>query len=86
MFETCNSLTELNAERIKLTSQGVPLIELNNAYNKKRQEILSKRKPFVELKKLIPAPYSPTQFSGVPVAGYSKVPGCIRITKQGFLI
>lgn len=86
MFEDCKSLGELNAARIKLSSEGVPLVELNNAYNKRRQELLKSRKPYVELTKLIPAAFQPTQYSGVPVAGYSPKAGTIMLTEKGFLI
>lgn len=86
MFENCSTLGELNAERIKLSSEGHPLVELNNAYNKRRQEILSSRKPYVELRKIVPAAFTPTQYSGIPVAGYNSKAGTITLTPKGFLI
>lgn len=86
MFETCTNLSELNAERIRLTTEGVPLVEVNNAYNEKRQKILTSRKPYVELRKLVPKAYTTKQYSGMPIAGKSDKVGSLILTSKGFLI
>lgn len=85
MFEECNTLAELNAARIKASSEGIDLIELNNAYNARRQEILTARKPYVQLKPIVVAPKEVIQYCGVPVVGRTQVAGCIQLTDKGFL-
>ena len=85
MFKDCNTLAELNAKRIQATSEGTDLVEINNAYNARRCEILSKRKPFVVLKPISVEPREVSQYCGVPVAGRSKEVGCISLTAKGFL-
>ena len=49
MFDDCTSLAELNAARIKAVNSGKDLITVNNAYNKRRQEIMSQRNDFKKL-------------------------------------
>lgn len=85
MFEECNNLAELNAARIKAANESTDLVALNNAYNKRRQEILSEKKNYVQLK---PIPFKTRevlQYCGIPVAGRSPEPGTIVLTEKGFL-
>lgn len=85
MFENCKTLAELNAERIKATSNGEDLIAVNNDYNKRRQEILNTHKPFVELTPIHVEPREVKKYCGVPVCGRTSVKGCIQLTATGFL-
>lgn len=85
MFKDCNTLAELNAKRIQATSEGVDLIEVNNAYNTRRCEILSTRKPFVVLKPIIVEPRTVQQYCGIPIVGRATEVGCISLTEKGFL-
>ena len=50
MFDNCNSLAELNAARISATSSdNADIVSINNAYNKRRKEILAAKATFVRL-------------------------------------
>jgi hypothetical protein len=84
MFSHCNSLAELNAERIKL-SATVPIVELNNAYNQRRQEVLNASTSFKRVHPITVIPEPVTKYAGIPIAGRSPVPGCIKLTEGGFL-
>lgn len=95
MFSSCNNLTELNSTRSKLISElaakhgnlTAMTQEINNAYNARRQEILSTKitpyKPFVSTR--YPR-QERVQYSSVPIRGVSTKPGTIEMTRQGFLI
>lgn len=85
MFKECKTLAELNAKRIQATTQGIDLVEVNNAYNIRRQEILTARKPFVQVIPIVVKPKEAQQFCGVPVVGRTNKVGCIELTDKGFL-
>ena len=85
MFDDCKTLAELNAARIKATTGDCDLVAINNEYNKRRQEILTTRKPFVELTPIIVKPREVVQYCGIPVAGRSEQIGTIQLTNVGFL-
>lgn len=84
MFRHCNTLAELNAERIKL-SKTIPIVELNNAYNARRNEVLNSTASYKRVMPTILTPKVPVQYAGVPVAGRSDKPGSIILTEGGFL-
>lgn len=85
MFKSCKSLLELNAERGRLVTEGVDITTINNAYNARRQELLSQRKPFTEVKPIKILPREVQQFMGIPIAGKSPISGVITLTENGFL-
>jgi len=85
MFNECNTLAELNAARIKATEESSDLILINNEYNRRRQEILTTRKPFVQLNKIVVKPKEVQQYCGIPISGRSKQTACIELTSKGFL-
>ena len=85
MFEECKTLMELNAARIKASSDGIDLTTVNNCYNQRRQEILSAKKPYVELQPIVVKARDIQKYCGIPIAGRSKVEGCIQLTPAGFL-
>lgn len=41
MFENCTTLEQLNAKRRELVQSGTPVTEVNAAYNKARQQLMS---------------------------------------------
>lgn len=84
MFENCATLSQLNAERIQL-GNSVDLVTLNNAYNKRRQEIVASRKNTIVLTPVVVKPRAVQQYVGVPVIGKSTKPFTIELTSQGFL-
>lgn len=85
MFENCNTLVELNIARSKLTVSDESIVEVNNAYNKRRREILAKPKNYKQIS-LIPLQVSePQMFVGIPYAGESPKAGYISLTEKGFL-
>lgn len=86
MFENCNSLADLNAERVKLSSQpGCDLVSINNAYNQKRKDIIAGHKPYLTLEPVVVSAREVVQMAGIPVVGRSTVPGVIEMTNAGFL-
>lgn len=85
MFDDCTSLAELNAARIKAVNSGKDLITVNNAYNKRRQEIMSQRNDFKKLQPIFIKARTVTMFQGVPVCGRSTEPNTIVLTQGGFL-
>lgn len=84
MFENCTSLSELNAERIKLSS-STNIVELNNAYNEARAKIINSRNHYVKLNPILPKLEPVTKYCGVPVVGRSTEEGFIMLTEKGFL-
>lgn len=84
MFETCMTLAELNAERIKL-SASTDLVVLNNAYNARRNEILQKRSNFTRVDFIKCSARPVIKYCGVPVYGPTDEPGVIKLTEKGFL-
>ena len=84
MFENCDTLAALNAERVRL-SATMDLAELNNAYKKHREEIQQQRANYTRVKfyKCVANPV--VKYCGVPVCGRSDTPGVIKLTQEGFL-
>lgn len=86
MFENCTTLAELNAARIKATTEpDADLITINNFYNERRQELLASRAKYKKLTRITAKPVQPIQYCGVPVVGRSSKKGCIQLTPKGFL-
>lgn len=84
MFDDCTTLQELNVRRIQL-SQTNDITEVNNAYNKRRVEILQSRVNFTKVNPVYVEIPTPIKYSGIPIAGRSDEVGTIKITKAGFL-
>lgn len=84
MFEHCTTLAELNAERIKL-SKTVPIVELNNAYNARRMEVLNSSSSFKRVSPIRVVADEAVRYAGIPIAGRSTTPGRITLTTGGFL-
>ena len=83
MFETCNTIAELNAARVQASATN-DLVEVNNAYNKRRQEIINSRPSFVRCKKLTGKPRPVQRCCYIPVIGRSDTPNTIVLTEKGF--
>lgn len=84
MFENCTTLSQLNAERVRL-SQSHDIVEVNNAYNAKRTKILSSRVNYNKLTPVFVTVEPLIKYSGIPVAGRSTEPNTIKLTQKGFL-
>ena len=84
MFEGCTTLSQLNAERVRL-SQTENLVDVNNAYNAKRTEILSARLNFNKLTPVFVTIEEAVKYSGIPVAGRSSKNNTIELTPSGFM-
>ena len=85
MFESCETLADLNAERAKMClAENVNIIQLNNEYNSARSRIISERNQFIKLTPIYPSYEPAQQFSGIPIAGRSTDLNCIQLTPQGF--
>lgn len=86
MFKECNTLAELNAARIKAVSSGIDIMEVNNAYNARRFEILNQRKSFTMIQfKPVPNP-EPVQYKTLPIAGLSPELGVLMYKEEGFYV
>ena len=83
MFENCMNLSQLNAERVRL-SQTENIVEVNNAYNARRSEILSARSNFTKLSPVFVTVDEAVKYSGIPIAGRSSKPNTIELTPAGF--
>ncbi len=84
MFEDCNSLGELNAKRIQLAATG-NLVDVNNAYNKRRQELVAARNQFKKISPIFVQPRPVQQIMGIPIAGRSKELNTTQLSAEGFL-
>lgn len=85
MFEHCETLSQLNSERIRL-SQTHSLVEVNNAYNVRRAEILqAKQTEFIKLTPVFVTLPQPVKYMGIPIAGRAQKPNTISLTPKGFL-
>ena len=85
MFESCETLADLNAERAKMClAENVNIVQLNNEYNSARLRIISERNQFIKLTPIYPSYEPAQQFSGIPIAGRSTDLNCIQLTPQGF--
>lgn len=84
MFETCNSLTDLNKMKIATIQGGADVVTVNNAYNKRRLELLKGSKTHIaEIKKTIVKPKEVKLIAGIPIAGRSNEPNVIKVTRDG---
>ena len=85
MFESCETLADLKAERAKIwLAENVDIVKLNNEYNLARSRIISERNQFIKLTPIYPSFEPVQQFSGIPIAGRSTDLNCIQLTPQGF--
>lgn len=82
MFSHCNTLAELNAARVKAASSA-PLVEVNNAYNKRRMELVNTATSFKKVE-TVPLVAAETELiSYIPYMGQPSVPGRIEWTDNG---
>lgn len=85
MFESANSLQELNQARIKAVQSGIDRIQINIAYNAKKKELLSKQIPFKKIPIYRPTHVDVTPIIYLPFAGKSQKKNTIELTEGGFL-
>lgn len=83
MFKDCNTLAELNAARTQAV-QTHPVIEVNNAYNQRRQEILSARRNYTKINPVFVSIPESVQYCGIPIAGRCQQVNTIQLTQKGF--
>ena len=86
MFENCGSLAELNAARIKAVSDGTPLVDVNNAYNARRHEILTSVRTYKTIQFTRIEKPKVQRIATLPIAGLSQEKGTISFTERGFLV
>ena len=84
MFEECTTLAQLNAARAQAV-QSENQVEVNNAYNKRRKEIIATHAVYTQLTPIEARVSDMPVMSCVPLAGRSKERGCIALTDRGFL-
>lgn len=85
MFENCKTLQELTAERNRLASANVNLVDVNNEYNKRRTEIINNKGSYLKLEPITLEPIEVKQFCGFPLIGRASNYGSIEITEKGIL-
>lgn len=86
LFETCTTLGELNAARIKAVNDGGDIVEVNNAYNAAKTKMLESTRSFgIKLTPIVVKPREVVQYCGIRVCGRSDEVGVIKLTKNGFL-
>lgn len=87
MFREVRTLRDLNAARIRLSSEeGADLMAINNAYNEARQRIMTERKPYNILTPVIVKARDCAVHRSIPIAGPCPVPGTIQLTQKGFMV
>ncbi len=87
MFDNCTTLAELNASRIQAVQAGGNIVDINNAFNARRKDIINKESnngSYTKLKVIKVTPDETVNYCGVPVAGRSSKIGVIQFTPQGF--
>ena len=84
MFEECTTLAQLNAARVQAI-QTANQVEVNNAYNKRRAEIIATKTVYTQLTPIEARKVEMPIMSCVPLIGRSKERGCITLTEKGFL-
>ena len=84
MFEECTTLAQLNAARVQAI-QSANQVEVNNAYNKRRAEIIATKTVYTQLTPIEAHKVEMPVMSCVPLIGRSKERGCIALTEKGFL-
>lgn len=84
MFEECKTLAQLNAARVQAVQTG-DQVTINNAYNKRRKEIIEAHATYVQLTPIEPRIEEMPVMSCVPLIGRSTERGCIVLTEKGFL-
>lgn len=57
MFESCKDLASLNEERIRAIRSGVPSVQVNKEYTRRKQELLSSQSESYKRVPFFPAPY-----------------------------
>ena len=84
MFEECKTLTELNAARVKKCSEGVPIVEVNNAYNARKKELLSSNINYKTISTIkLQMKTDEACYATLVYAGEALQPGTISITPKG---
>lgn len=84
MFENCMSLKELNMARVQACSSGVPIVEVNNAYNNRKKELLASNVVFTQVNVIPVKITKPDCYTATLVyRGQSRRLGVIDITKDG---
>lgn len=83
MFKDCKSLAELNAERIQLLQKdGVDPLEINNAYNARKLQLLSESEltnRFARVNPIILEAEPVQEYSSIPFVGDPLRGGCISL-------
>lgn len=84
MFENCMSLKELNMARVQACAEGTPIVEVNNAYNQRKKELMASSVSFTRVNTVPVTINKPEGYIATLVyRGQSTKPGVIEITKEG---
>lgn len=86
MFETCSTLSDLNEERQRLARSGVPLMEVNAAYNKAKRRLLEDTPSYRKIPTYMGAANSVNMFTPFPFLKGQGAPNEIVITPEGVLL
>lgn len=84
MFAECTNLRDLNAARIKACSEGMPLVEVNNAYNERRKQLMSSSNRYTNIDTVkVEINMPDTPLASLMYLGEGRTPGLIEITQKG---
>lgn len=85
MFESCNTLQELNKARSDAIRSGMRPQEVNSAYNAKRKEVMLVNPAFKQINIIRPDQSQVQPVMYLPYAGQSGKTNTITITGKGVL-
>ena len=86
MFSDCTNITELNKKRIELMSKpGANILEINNSYNVKRQELNNPKVAVSHLTKIVPVSKNFPHVCTIPII-HGDNPNIIKLTSKGFIL
>lgn len=86
MFENCTTLSQLNQERVSLVSVGVPLVQVNNAYNEAKKKLTASTLYTKVTNSKIEVPDYGPLYASLLYKGASPKPGAIMVTKEGVYV
>ena len=84
MFEKCTTLRELNAARVEEAAKGTNIVEVNNAYNARKKELMNSSVNYTRVETIPVNIETESQYlASLVYKGPSTKPGTIEITPQG---
>lgn len=83
MFENCKTMEELNAERHKLKSEGIPIAKINSAYNQTKKRLLEMAVSYRKIPSYTGTPGTVDVYAPFPIYSSAGIRSTIVITEKG---